>query len=72
MATFFVYINYMAPRPVKTYEHCMWSGQLSCVICFVCIIGARVSGFYCGRSLHIVCFEQPNGACLSSSVRPSS
>ena len=22
MTTFFVYINYMAPRPVKAYEHC--------------------------------------------------
>ena len=42
----------------------MWSGQLPCVICFACIIGARLSGFYCGRSLHIVCFERPKGACL--------
>ena len=36
MTTFFVYINYIAPRLVKTYMHCMWSGRQSCVICFVC------------------------------------
>ena len=36
MTTFFVYINYIAPRIVKTYMHCMWSGRQSCVICFVC------------------------------------
>ena len=36
MTTFFVYINYIAPRLVKTYMHCMWSSRQSCVICFVC------------------------------------
>ena len=60
------------PGLSKRMSTALWSGQLSCVICFVCIIGAHVSGFYCGRSLQIVCVERPKGACLSSSVQLSS